>query len=202
MKHHNVSVAYFFFDPGRPEAQTVQDALKNIITQIAAQDSRYCDSISKESDIDKTGKVEQALKDDIETLWKTYITGKFERVSESSRMLYLLLDGVDQLNQDDSKILLKLFQDLNCDKNAIQIMMTGTPDRLKEMELRSASINLFERANEKGDIKKIIDYRIEVSEALSKFSADGRTQILNHLGSKKRGEILLTLHSDLDFTQD
>jgi KaiC/GvpD/RAD55 family RecA-like ATPase len=48
----NISVAYFFFDPGS-ETHSLKNALENLIVQIASQDSKYCDSLSK--DIDKKG---------------------------------------------------------------------------------------------------------------------------------------------------
>lgn len=60
----NVSVAYYFFDPGS-QTHSLKNALKNLIVQIASQDSKYCDSLYK--DIHKTGPAKS--EDTAEDLW-------------------------------------------------------------------------------------------------------------------------------------
>jgi hypothetical protein len=179
----NISVAYFFFDPGS-ETHSLKNALENLIVQIASQDSKYCDSLSK--DIDKKG-FEASKGDTAETLWKTFLSTKFEKTSEASRMAYILLDGIDLLSEEDLKALLGLFQDLGCDRTAIQIMMTGIPDKLKEMNLKPCEINLAARSKEHGDIKTIIAYRIKNMKNLKEFSEDNRKKIMEHLDSQSEG---------------
>jgi Cdc6-like AAA superfamily ATPase len=179
----NISVAYFFFDPGS-ETHSLKNALENLIVQIASQDSKYCDSLSK--DIDKKG-FEASKGDTAETLWKTFLSTKFEKTSEASRMAYILLDGIDLLSEEDLKALLDLFQDLGCDKTAIQIMMTGIPDKLKEMNLKPCEINLVARSKEHGDIKTIIAHRIKNMKNLKEFSEDNRKKIMEHLDSQSEG---------------
>lgn len=182
----NILVAYFFFDPGRPETQSLQSALSNIIVQIASQDSKYCDAIVK--DLDKAAKVETSKKDISKTLWRNFLSGKLERTNESNRMVYILLDGIDQLNDEDDQDLLHLFQDLNCDKTAIQVMMTGNPEKLKMMNLNPREINLLEMTRPEGDIRKIIENRINKLENLKAFSPGGRKEILDHLESRSEGK--------------
>jgi Cdc6-like AAA superfamily ATPase len=179
----NISVAYFFFDPGS-ETHSLKNALENLIVQIASQDSKYCDSLSK--DIDKKG-FEASKGDTAETLWKTFLSTKFEKTSEASRMAYILLDGIDLLSEEDLKALLGLFQDLGCDRTAIQIMMTGIPDKLKEMNLKPCEINLVARSKEHGDIKTIIAHRIKSMKNLKEFSEDNRKKIMEHLDSQSEG---------------
>jgi hypothetical protein len=182
-KRQNISVAYFFFDPGS-EDHSLISALQNIIVQIASQDPKYCDALSK--DIDK--KVPEPSEDDAtKHLWNTFLSTKFGKTSEASRMAYILLDGVDLLDENDLRNLLSLFQDLGCDKTAIQIMMTGIPDKLKEMNLKPSQIDLPARTKEHGDIKTIITHRIKNMKNLKDFSEANREKILKHLDSQSDG---------------
>jgi hemerythrin-like domain-containing protein len=178
-----ISVAYFFFDPGS-ETHSLKNALENLIVQIASQDSKYCDSLSK--DIDKTA-FEKSKDDTAESLWKTFLSTKFEKAPETSRMTYILLDGLDLLSNDDLTALLRIFQDLGCDRTAIQIMMTGIPEKFKEKTLNPCEINLLAKTKEHGDIKTIIAHRIKNMKNLKDFREENRKKILEHLDSQSEG---------------
>lgn len=182
----NIAVAYFFFDPGRPETQTLLSALSNIIVQIASQDSKFCDSIAKE--VEKNGRGEPSKSDTANTLWTDFLSGKLARTPDTSRQIFILLDGIDQMSEQDSPILLHLLQGLNCDKTAIQVMMTGYTENLKNMVLNNpCEINLLENTRLNGDIRKIIEFRINNLDNLKNFSPTGRKKILEHLDSQSQG---------------
>jgi Cdc6-like AAA superfamily ATPase len=186
----SVSVAYFFFDAS--ESQSLQKALSNIIFQIASQDAKFCESLVK--DIDALDKRRPAAKGekqdmyDVNVLWKTFLSPKFEKKTETSRLVYILLDGVDQLKEDDYQTLMNHLRDLNSNKTGIQIMMTGSQRKLKDMNLKPQEIDLHRRSRKEGDIQRIIDYRIKRSEHLeSILNNEGRRQIYDHFNSHPEG---------------
>ena len=112
-------------------------------------------------------------------LWNNFLAAKFEKTPESSRVAYILLDGVDLLDEADLQDLLDLFQDLGCDKTALQIMMTTSfPEKLK----------LVERRKERGDIPKIIEHRIKSMNNLKGFSKENHNKILEQLASQSDGK--------------
>lgn len=181
-----VSVACWFFDSGRPETQSLQSAVSSLIVQIATQDTKFRDAIAK--DISKTGRADKSRKPEAAELWRAFLYTKLERTTETSRLVYILLDGVDSLDEIDSQTLLGLLRDLNCDKTGIQVMMTGHPDKLKEMKLQlSCNIDLPEETMKHRDLEKIIDYRINKSENLSGFTLENLETIRKSLGLKSKG---------------
>jgi hypothetical protein len=178
----NTSVACFFFDPGSG-TRSLENLVGNLIVQIASQDAKFCASLSKDIDNEKRDPQGGALK-----LWNNFLAAKFEKTPESSRVAYILLDGVDLLDEADLQDLLDLFQDLGCDKTALQIMMTTSfPEKLK-MNPKPCEIKLVERREERGDIPKIIEHRIKSMNNLKGFSKENHNKILEQLASQSDGK--------------
>jgi Cdc6-like AAA superfamily ATPase len=183
----NISLAYFFFDSGRQDTQSLQTALSTIIVQIASQDSRYCENIAKEVE-SLTGKTEP----DAKALWTDFILAKLQRRDETKRQVYVLLDGIDELKEEDAKSLLSFFAELSCDKIALQVMITGSPEILKDMKLgKRCDIDLPENAKSRSDgdsdISKIIKDRISKMENLKGFKPEVQQDIVKYLDSESDG---------------
>jgi Cdc6-like AAA superfamily ATPase len=182
----NISVAYFFFSPGL----TLASALSNIIVQIAGQDPKFCENLAKDIDnlVAKADHSKKESKEDVKTLWTSFLSSKLERKEETKRQIYILLDGIDELEGEDAKSMLSFFQGLSCDKTAIQVMMTGYPEALKNLKLgKRCDIDLLEKTKAKGDIKKIIEDRIRKLVNLKSFSPKGRQDIVEHLNTNTDG---------------
>jgi hypothetical protein len=92
------------------------------------------------------------------------------------------------LDEADLQDLLDLFQDLGCDKAALQIMMTTSfPEKLK-MNPNPCEIKLVERRKERGDIPKIVEHRIKSVNNLEGFSKENHNKILEQLASQSDGK--------------
>ncbi|KIW74016.1 hypothetical protein, variant [Phialophora macrospora] len=179
----SISIACFLFEPGKDDAQSLQTVLVALILQIAEQDPKLCDAIGKESEKIPTDNEEKRL----QYLWESLMVKKFEKTSENSRVLYVLLDGIEQMKEEEREKMLKWFQALDGDKNFVRILMTGPPDMLKRLELKSLrTIDLDQKTKEKGDVSEIIDYRIKNSEALKALSANAQDKIKARLNSWKK----------------
>jgi hypothetical protein len=193
----SISLAFFFFDRGRPETQSLEIALKTIIAQIASQDPKYCSQIAQDIDSLKKGDSgKKESKDDAWALWKNFLSAKLERKEETKRQVYILLDGIDALDKVAIDCLIASFRDLSCDKIAIQVMITGSPDTLKDLGLKLGKrchIDLPENTKTKhdgdSDIKKIITYRINRLKTLKGFTTKCRQEITQHLESNYDGMI-------------
>lgn len=169
-------VTSFSFEPGKQDSQSFQSVLASLIVQIADRDTKLCEAIAKD-----VMKGNENINDDDKSkfLWDNLLLKKFEKNSDTSRILYILLDGVDQMEEDDRHSMLRIFQTLNSDKSGIRILMTGTPetyDKVSSM-LKSAKINLAEKEKAEGDFKVIIDDRIKNSDSLKAFSADAIREV-------------------------
>lgn len=186
----NTSVACFLFEPGKEDSQSFENVLATIILQIAEQDAKLCDSTARELE-----KASLAEKDQtIQFLWDNLILKKFEKTSETSRLIYILLDGLEQMDDYDLNTMLRLFQALDGDKISIRIMMTGPPEMHKKIELKSLSkIDLNPKTKSEGDIGKIVDHRIQHSDHLRSLGTAVHDKIRDKAKSWTRGMSLILL---------
>lgn len=129
-------------------------------------------------------------------------------------MVYILLDRIDQLNDEDNKTLTDNLQDLTCDKTAIQVMMIGTANKLNAMgELKPRLIDLPSKTKANGDIKRTIDHRINNSGHLKRKKATSEannafnlciydledSEIINDRAAfRTLGKVLMCLRLDTD----
>ncbi|RAH81654.1 hypothetical protein BO86DRAFT_96267 [Aspergillus japonicus CBS 114.51] len=175
--------AYFPFEPGRQESQSFRNVLAYILVQIADHDIKLCESIAKDliaSKIFKGGqndKQEEKLK----FLWNNLLVKKFEKTPETSRDVFILLDGVELMEESDRRRMLELFQTLNSDKCGIRILMTGTTDdSLYDTVFgftKCPKIDLIAKTKAGGDFERIIEARINGSEVLKSFKDSTRSAI-------------------------
>ncbi|OQV10292.1 hypothetical protein CLAIMM_14312 [Cladophialophora immunda] len=178
----SISVACFLFESGKEDAQSFQAVLATLILQIAEQDPKLCESMGRELEKMPKGDVDLSIK----FLWENLVLKKFERASEASRICYILLDGVEQMKQDHCQSMLKRFQALDGDRHCVRVMMTGPPQMLEKLGLKTLlKIDLDEKTKSKGDISKIIDHRIKNSKNLKNCSAAAQEQIKQKLYSWK-----------------
>jgi hypothetical protein len=183
--HQSTSAACFFFEPGREDSQDFQDVLASLILQIAEQDNKLCESMAKESD-----KFSKAKEEEIVTcLWDNFILKRFEKASEGSRVLYILLDGIEQAKEENWQKMLECFQALGSDKHSIRVMLTGPPNIRTKVDLKSLStIDLDQQTKSAGDISKVIEHRIKNSNDLKMLGPASLTKIKDKFSSWTRSE--------------
>ncbi len=186
--HQNTSVACFFFEPGREDSQGFQDVLASLILQIAEQDNKLCESLAKESEkFAKAGEEEI-----VSVLWESFILKRFEKVSEGSRILYILLDGIEQAKDENWQKMLECFQALGSDRHSIRVMLTGPPTIRTKIELKSLStIDLDQQTKSAGDISKVIDHRVKNSNDLKMLGPASLTRIKDKFATWTRSESLV-----------
>lgn len=182
------STAYYLFEPGKDDSQSFRDVLAILILQIAEQDTKLCDSMARE--LDKFTKDDE---DEMVTfLWENLVLKKFEKSSETSRLFYILLDGIEQMRDDQFHKMLLRLQALGGDKHCIRVLMTGPPKMLKKVDLKSVStIDLDKTTKSAGDISKVIDHRIKNSSSLKGLSATVHAKIKDKFNSWTRSEQLI-----------
>lgn len=125
---------------------------------------------------------------DIWSYRNTFLLTKFAKSPDTSRLAYILLDGVNLLGDEDFADLINLFQDLGCEKTAIQIMMTVIPDRLKVMNLKQCEIDLPASTKKHNDIQNIIKHRIESMSQHKEFFKDNQEKIIERLSLQSNGK--------------
>lgn len=109
-------MTYFLFEPGFRHFQNVPGVIASILFQIAAQDPKWCDSISTKPELHSR---------DPARIWRELILKRFDKRSHSSEKLYILLDGLTDMESKERESLLKLFSEtLNGGHYRIWILFT------------------------------------------------------------------------------
>ncbi|QGA21108.1 hypothetical protein EYB26_008818 [Talaromyces marneffei] len=165
-------VTYFPFEPGRRDSQSFRNVLAYILVQIADNDGKLGDSIAKDLAASKIAKEEDSKKK-LDFMWEKLLVKKFEKTPDTSRILYIILDGVELMDGPDRQAMLSLFQTLNSDKDGIRILMTGPPDEDIYGPIAQYTdcpkIDLFEKTRSSSDFAKLIDSHFNQSEMLKSF---------------------------------
>ncbi|RAL03459.1 uncharacterized protein BO80DRAFT_376466 [Aspergillus ibericus CBS 121593] len=114
-------VTYFLFEPGMQYSQSFAGVVASILFQIAAQDPKWCDSIS----------TKPVLKShDPKKVWNELVLKRFEKRSHSSEELYILLDGISDMQPKEREPLLKLLYDtLEGGNHRVWILLTGSREQ-------------------------------------------------------------------------
>ncbi|EED13718.1 SD08430p [Talaromyces stipitatus ATCC 10500] len=166
-------VTYFPFEPGRRDSQSFRNVLAYILIQIADSDSKLGDSIAKDLAASKIAKEENNEKK-LNFMWEKLLVKKFEKTPDTSRVVYIILDGVELMDNADREAMLRLFQTLNSDKDGVRILMTGSPDEDIYGPISKYTdcpkIDLFEKTRSSNDLAKLIDWHFNGSEVLKSFN--------------------------------
>lgn len=177
-------LAYFPFEPGRQDSQSFRNVLAYILVQIAESDGRLGDSIAKDLVASKIAKEENYEKK-INFMWEKLLVKKFEKTPDTSRIIYIILDGVELMEPIDRESMLRLFQTLNSDKDGIRILMTGPPDEDIYGPISKLTdcprIDLLEKTRSSDDFIKLIDWHFNQSDSLKGFKDSTKDFIKNKL---------------------
>ena len=180
----NIIVASAFFSPGNKATNTLLYAFGSIVVQIAEQDSKYNEQVAKElkrlaaSDKNERGEKIEKI-DKLENLrypalWKSFILEKFTKTTDGSpRTLYLVLDGLDQLDFTQREALIDSFKQLSGERSAIRVLFTS--DKFLKEELRGLNLEsiALDELN-KPDLGIFIDKRYTKSPVWKRFSEKTR----------------------------
>lgn len=177
-------VTYFPFEPGRRDSQSFLNVLAYILVQIADNDSKLGDSIAKDLATSKITE-EKDSKKKLDFMWEKLLVKKFEKTPDISRVIYIILDGVELMDDPDRERMLRLFQALNSDKDGIRILMTGPPDEDIYGPIAKYTdcpkIDLFEKTRSSDDFARLIDAHFNQSEMLKSFKDSTKSVIKSKL---------------------
>lgn len=111
-------MTYFLFEPGFRHFQNLSGVIASILFQIAAQDPKWCDTVATNPELHSN---------DPAKVWKDLILKRFSKRSSSSGKLFILLDGLTEMQPEERKELLNLFsQTLEGNQHRIWILFTWT----------------------------------------------------------------------------
>ncbi|PYH39238.1 uncharacterized protein BO87DRAFT_403166 [Aspergillus neoniger CBS 115656] len=114
-------VTYFLFEPGMQYNQSFASVVASILFQIAAQDPKWCDAIATKPVLDSR---------DAKMVWDELVLKRFEKRSHSSEQLYILLDGVSEMQPKERESLLGLLYETLGERNhRIWVLLTGSHDQ-------------------------------------------------------------------------
>jgi hypothetical protein len=117
-------MTYFLFEPGFGDFQNLSGVIASILFQIAAQDPKWCDSISTKRELHSR---------DPRSVWEEIVLKRFDKRSHSSEKLFILLDGLTDMESNEREDLLNLFYEtLDGGKHRIWILFTAS--KLHEMQ--------------------------------------------------------------------
>lgn len=146
------SVAYFFFKEEHGELRSVKDMLFSTVVQIATVDGRYRDEVAADLKSNKND-----FADDWLQLWTRFFASRYPEDGDAK--LYLILDGLDEVDSKDRAKLFDLFKTVKEKKPNIQIVLTSRPDLESDINpLAPAKIELTmsKMSTRSGDLWRII----------------------------------------------
>ena len=178
-KGHSV---IFHFQEFRAESRSLSNAIYCLITQLASQDSVYCEQIAT---LIKDSKFR---KDDLEitTLWTEFFVKKFGQ--GTSAVLSIILDGIDELETEHISTLRNLLKQIPQEGLQIRVILL----------CRSASVHLLDELHPNilevtrnmlfADIRDFIQKKSNSLSRINKFSPKTKRLFRNKLSKKADGQ--------------
>ncbi|KAI9684627.1 MAG: hypothetical protein M1820_010873 [Bogoriella megaspora] len=187
--------ASFYFQESKDAMRTITNCLYCLAFQIARKDSSYCEQIAGQMR-DGLALYDNILR--VEYLWTELFAKKFGPRSETS--LYLILDGIDEIDTQELSLLLDLLTRISEEKLKIFVLITGRTDvtfdpaKLKPEEIEMAKPNM------KLDLSLFAHERCHSLARIDKFTKRTKRVIETKLAKKADGMLYvdLALHH-LDF---
>ncbi|KAF1986953.1 hypothetical protein K402DRAFT_463084 [Aulographum hederae CBS 113979] len=168
--HRRTAVAFFYFREEHDNLKSFRDALGCAAVQIAEQDATYCEQLSAE--------LACGSDDD----WTQCFADRYP--SKSDAHLYLVLDGIDEANEEDTKAMTQLFRGIESQQMNIHICFTSRPT-LKPL-IPECNIITIEITKEHvaSDMKLLIAARLRIMPRLHKFRRQTQRKIEEKLHDK------------------
>ncbi|KKY27311.1 hypothetical protein UCRPC4_g01111 [Phaeomoniella chlamydospora] len=180
----NCLLAHFFFLTGQKESQSLRTALCKIIVQIAEQDAKLAQQIAKELPKNKSAKdYEQAV------LWKDFMEDILQKALDGSgRTLYLLLDGLDQMDHASRYTLISRFGNFSGERPSIRVVFASDKSLLDDLKDHALNYETIQLADHNAlELSLFIDKRYKDSPSLAKFPDKLKRKAKEILISKAQG---------------
>lgn len=164
-------VAHFYWLEGSKEMNPLTSAMKSIVAQIASHDSAYCSEVATEiACVGPAFSVEMQER----YFWKRLIMSKFSADSEAR--LYLVLDGLDEVNEtvnaerQFSKDLLRMLKEIVELKLSIRVMLLSRPSWKSYLETFGQKLSAITVTKDAvlNDMRIVIDAQLNTRSRLHK----------------------------------
>ncbi|KAL2890440.1 Nacht and tpr domain protein [Ceratocystis lukuohia] len=190
------SLAYFFFRDNRPETRSVHQAIRDISHQLAEDDDLYS----------KTLLYNILSEDDIKTIPSAFTQLLKQPILDDTRKrtVYLILDGIDEAEPSELKILLGMLQDMASlpigsmgNPVSFQVMITGRPTLqdmvavLGEADGVGLSHIVITTERSSGDVKMFINEEVKRLRILKRTEESTKQKIAGLLNDKVGGLFIL-----------
>ena len=146
--------------------------------QLAETDPKYCEQLA--SELSKGD-------NDPPDPWRKLFAERFP--SKGDDHAYLILDGIDEMKEDELTFMIKCFDQLIKDDLNIHVLLTGRPSVSEQIEPLSASIIEITRAKLATDIERVITQNIKKLPRLKNFRKPVRLYILSKVKGSADGKI-------------
>jgi hypothetical protein len=124
-KYRKVTLGWFYF-PSRPAKvtdQSLQIALCNIVAHIAGHDAIYSKAVAT---IISNSATHVDLSS-ASSIWRTFIASQYPNTSKQT--LFLVLVGIDKMEQVDQVDLTTILEDVLNQKLRIRMLLVGQPHK-------------------------------------------------------------------------
>ncbi len=171
--------AYFFFRGETDNLKHFTQALYSLSFQLAEMDAKYAEQLANEVS-DSTEQPDP---------WKRLFAERFD--SKSDGHAYLILDGVDEMNDaDEVKEMIKCLEEITKDNLNIHVLLTSRPDISAELEPLHPSILEVTKEKLAHDIQNVIVASLGQFPRLKKFQRKVKNIIARKIKFKADGKLL------------
>ncbi|KAL9097569.1 MAG: hypothetical protein Q9165_000465 [Trypethelium subeluteriae] len=155
--------ARFHFQETGNGLQSIKNCLVCLVLQLAQKDSAYCEQIASQL---TGGNKLYGTPEDLTILWEELFRKKFGPQTEDS--LFLILDGLDELPEQESGRLIQLLSSIVKDKLNIRVLLTSRPGVAALDILRHAEIEMS-RSDLKKDMSALASERCNTLARIRRF---------------------------------
>lgn len=170
----STSVAWFPFDEDHPEMRSVLNMLKCCATGAANHSERYCgealSALAGDEDID------------MDTAFTKLIQNCFSK--NSGERLILVLDGIDEVEENEAPKLLEYLERIKTQDCRIQIILTSGPEMENKLTCLEAKRLSLDREKILRDMRRFAWSRTKNLSRLRKLRLQLRKLILNKVANK------------------
>ena len=150
------SVAYYLFKEDNNVFRQAKNMFQAVAIQIAMSDASYRDGVAAELE-------RMDLSDcqgmELHEIWRPFFAERYPK--DADQRLFLVLDGLDEMDSDDCESLLGLFTSIKVEELAIQIVLTSRYTTTVSQALQPLQPSKIEITSSKirepgGDLWKVI----------------------------------------------
>ncbi|KAJ4294462.1 hypothetical protein N0V90_008153 [Kalmusia sp. IMI 367209] len=157
----HLNTAYFYFREDQLCLQSTQNAFACSAVQLAESNSRYAEQVATKLKEEADSLAEQPT-------WDRFFTSIFTKEADSLGHLWLILDGLDEAQPREQKIIADFIHKIKVENSKISIMITTRTQNTTLEFLKPAIIEIGKEKISKG-IKALTKYRIRTSPYLRKL---------------------------------